>query len=253
MPAASSGCGCFPIPTSTRRRRRSGTRTKYFNDPATTTTTWCGPIASACRAASAMSARARCIRRPIPRIRSGPISARPSARSTCGSIGCSSIARNPDNFMFQLVHTYRPGAMDTSLVSTDNINNPRTMNAVYSLGARLDAGAALGTETLAGGELNNKQFNDYRRQRTADAVLPEAEHGLDAARAEGRLRFGRRAGRAQPRLSEHRPVQRGMAAALQPGGRRQADHADRDRGRARRTPATGRRPRPARRTRRCSS
>ena len=33
--------------------------------------------------------------------------------------------------MFQLVHTYRPGAMDTSLVSTDNINNPRTMNAVY--------------------------------------------------------------------------------------------------------------------------
>ncbi|MGH8431695.1 MAG: hypothetical protein ACREUF_14965, partial [Solimonas sp.] len=37
---------------------------------------------------------------------------------------------NKQNFMFQLVHTYRPGAMDTSLVSTDNINNPRTMNAI---------------------------------------------------------------------------------------------------------------------------
>ena len=35
------------------------------------------------------------------------------------------------NFFFQLVHTYRPGAMDTSLVSTDSINNPRTMNAIY--------------------------------------------------------------------------------------------------------------------------
>jgi hypothetical protein len=66
-----------------------------------------------------------------------------------------------DNFMFQLVHTYRPGSMDTSLVSTDNINNPRTMNAVYNLGARLDLGVNLGKETLAGGGLNNKQFNDY--------------------------------------------------------------------------------------------
>ncbi len=68
---------------------------------------------------------------------------------------------NPDNFMFQLVHTYRPGAMDTSLVSTDNINNPRTMNAVYSLGARLEQALRWGHETLAGGQLNNKQFNDY--------------------------------------------------------------------------------------------
>jgi hypothetical protein len=68
---------------------------------------------------------------------------------------------NSDNFMYQLVHTYRPGAMDTSLVSTDNINNPRTMNAVYSLGPRLEQGLRWGRETLADGQLNNKQFNDY--------------------------------------------------------------------------------------------
>jgi hypothetical protein len=72
---------------------------------------------------------------------------------------------NPDNFMFQLVHTYRPGAMDTSLVSTDNINNPRTMNAVYSLGPRLDQALRWGRETLADGQLNNKQFNDYLGNR----------------------------------------------------------------------------------------
>lgn len=68
---------------------------------------------------------------------------------------------NKQNFMFQLVHTYRPGAMDTSLVSTDNINNPRTMNAIYAVGPRLEESLIGGKETLAGGELNNKQFNDY--------------------------------------------------------------------------------------------
>lgn len=75
-----------------------------------------------------------------------------------------------DNFMYQLVHTYRPGAMDTSLVSTDNINNPRTMNAIYSIGPRIAIAQRWGRETLAGGELNNKQFNDY----TASGLLPAA-------------------------------------------------------------------------------
>src|SRR6185369_3155829 len=57
-------------------------------------------------------------------------------------------------------HTSRPGSVDTSLVSTDNINNPRTMNAVYDLGARLAQARRWGKETLAGGGLNNRQFND---------------------------------------------------------------------------------------------
>ena len=69
--------------------------------------------------------------------------------------------RNPDNYFYQLVHTYRPGAMDTSLVSTDNINNPRTMNAIYSLGDRLAQALRWGRESLADGQLNNKQFNNY--------------------------------------------------------------------------------------------
>src|SRR5579864_3851868 len=65
------------------------------------------------------------------------------------------------SFPYQLFHTSRPGALDTSLVSTDSINNPRTMNAIYNLKARLDQGARWGKETLAGGEHDNKQFNDY--------------------------------------------------------------------------------------------
>ena len=68
---------------------------------------------------------------------------------------------NKQNFMYQLVQTYRPGSMDTSLVSTDNINNPRTMNAVYSLKARLEMAKRIGHEEITGGERNNKQFNDF--------------------------------------------------------------------------------------------
>ena len=67
---------------------------------------------------------------------------------------------NAANFVYQWVHTFRPGALDTSLVSTDNINNPRTENAVYELGERLRAAKAGGEETLAGGGLDNVQFND---------------------------------------------------------------------------------------------
>ena len=65
------------------------------------------------------------------------------------------------SFVFQLFHASRPGSLDTSLVSTDNINNPRTMNAVYGLQARLKMASLWGQEKLAGGNLNNKQFNNF--------------------------------------------------------------------------------------------
>ncbi len=69
--------------------------------------------------------------------------------------------QDPTSYVFQMFHTSRPGALDTSLVSTDNINNPRTMNAVYSLGPRLDQALRTGKETLTGGGLDNKQLNDF--------------------------------------------------------------------------------------------
>jgi hypothetical protein len=71
---------------------------------------------------------------------------------------------DPTSFAFQLFHTSRPGALDTSLVSTDNINNPRTMNAVYQLGPRLEQARRWGKETLGGGSLNNAQLNDYVKE-----------------------------------------------------------------------------------------
>ena len=68
---------------------------------------------------------------------------------------------DPSNFVNQLFHTSRPGTLDTSLISTDNINNPRTMNAVYDVPARLKLAEVYGKEMLAGGSALNKQFSDY--------------------------------------------------------------------------------------------
>ncbi len=71
------------------------------------------------------------------------------------------------NYVFQMFHTSRPGTLDTSLVSTDNINNPRTMNAIYNLRPRLEETLRWGKEkswareVLAGGGLNNKQLNEF--------------------------------------------------------------------------------------------
>jgi hypothetical protein len=68
---------------------------------------------------------------------------------------------DPSSFVEQLFHTSRPGTLDTSLVSSDNINNPRSMNAVYGLASRLEHSKRWGKETLTGGNLDNKQFNDF--------------------------------------------------------------------------------------------
>jgi hypothetical protein len=71
---------------------------------------------------------------------------------------------DPSNFLVQLLHTARPGSLDTSLVSSDNINNPRTMNAIYNVMARLDNAKRLGRETLGRDNLGNRQFNDFISQ-----------------------------------------------------------------------------------------
>ena len=106
---------------------------------------WCGHIASGCLAGFVMSGRTRRSRRPIPRA--------PQWENLSSTVGAQYFwvdrifAWNADQstFFFQFLHTSRPGSLDTSLVSSDNINNPRTMNAVYNLlaaaGGRPSAGA----------------------------------------------------------------------------------------------------------------
>ena len=71
---------------------------------------------------------------------------------------------DPSTFFFQVLHTARPGSLDTSLVSSDNINNPRTMNAIYNLWPRLQIAKRWGRELLGPDNLANKQFNDFFSQ-----------------------------------------------------------------------------------------
>jgi hypothetical protein len=44
-----------------------------------------------------------------------------------------------DNFVYQLMDTQPPGALDTSLIASDSINGPRTMNSIFNVLARLEA------------------------------------------------------------------------------------------------------------------
>lgn len=56
-----------------------------------------------------------------------------------------------NNFLFQVVNSMPPGTIDTSALASDNINNPRTMNAIYQVGPRI---ATAAEEALSGGNLD---------------------------------------------------------------------------------------------------
>lgn len=120
---------------------------------------------------------------------------------------------NEGNLLYQLFNTNPPGALDTSLVSTDYMNNPRTMNAVYRVLARLKLSGHSVTkerngkeektwktwakERLVGGERDNKQFQDYPQTAAlADYWVPNPgnvstmrvlKDGADAVGALGAL------------------------------------------------------------------
>ncbi len=57
----------------------------------------------------------------------------------------------PDNFVWHILDSARPGAVDTSFVPTDYINNPRAMNAVFNVATRLATAGRFHQETNAGG------------------------------------------------------------------------------------------------------
>jgi len=73
-----------------------------------------------------------------------------------------------DNFVWHLLDSQKPGAVDTSFVPADNINNPRAMNAVFNVGERLGNGDIVATETATGGALS----------------LPEVKRNMESPDAE---------------------------------------------------------------------
>jgi len=162
----SSGFGLFPNPDFDEAAPRLGDPARYYADPSyylrkdLVRPYRVGMSCGFCHCRG----RTRSIRRRTPE--------HPKWENLSSTVGAQYFwidrifnwAADPTSFVFQLIHTARPGTLDTSLVSTDNVNNPRTINAVYNLGPRLEAAKRWGKETLAGGNLDNRQFNDFVKE-----------------------------------------------------------------------------------------
>jgi hypothetical protein len=133
-----------------------------------------------------------------------------------GGVGNEPIKVEPDDdtsFVWQLIHTSRPGALDTSFIATDYLNNPGTMNGVFNVWQRLNR-AASGVsapsnndpqvEQLAGGALWLKWLSVDHGQ-----LVPRVlKQGDDSVGFEGALsRVYVNIGHAWPRWQLHfRPL-----------------------------------------------
>ncbi|HEY2092164.1 MAG TPA: hypothetical protein VGJ81_09755 [Thermoanaerobaculia bacterium] len=78
----------------------------------------------------------------------------------------------PDSFVWQLLHSWKPGTIDTSFIATDYLNNPGTMNALFDIPQRLTRAEP---EHIAGGSLALLGVKDNMR---VPRVLKE---GADSA------------------------------------------------------------------------
>jgi mono/diheme cytochrome c family protein len=117
------------------------------------------------------------------------------------------------SFIWQLIHTSRPGALDTSFIATDYLNNPGTMNGVFNVPGRLERAAKgvttsgpLGpmVEQLSGGALNLKWLTLDQGQ-----LIPRIlKQGDDSVGFEGALsRVYVNIGHAWPQWQQHfRPL-----------------------------------------------
>ena len=65
------------------------------------------------------------------------------------------------NFFQEALNSARAGTLDTSLVVSDHIFNPRAIHPIYGLAARMKMAREWGKETLGGASLANRQVSTY--------------------------------------------------------------------------------------------
>jgi mono/diheme cytochrome c family protein len=93
----------------------------------------------------------------------------------------------PDNFAWHLLDAQLPGAVDTSFVPSDNLNNPRAMNAIFDLPARLAAGTRFHPEVIDGGALDLPEVQKHMNGEVSEFGVPHIlwdgadSVGIDAA------------------------------------------------------------------------
>ena len=123
--------------------------------------------------------------------------------------------RTRQSFFYQALHTSRPGHA-RHLARLDRQHQQPADDERGLLpaarGWRRRSSGARRRSPAAGSTTSSSTTSCRRPIRWRSSS--RRRHDVDAARAEGRLRFGRRARRAQPRLPQHRPLQRGVAAPL---------------------------------------
>ena len=148
----SSGCGSFPSPDFDAAARRRWDPQRYYTDPAY----YRDP--KLVRPYRVGMTCAFCHVGPHP-LHPPDDPEKPEWRNLSSNIGAQyfrpsgvfSLPGQEGNFLHQVIASMPPGTVDTSALASDNINNPRNMNALYQVGARLAIGRE---ETLAGGNLD---------------------------------------------------------------------------------------------------
>ncbi|MBI3409888.1 MAG: hypothetical protein HY040_16235 [Planctomycetes bacterium] len=84
----------------------------------------------------------------------------------------------PDSFIYHVLDSQPPGTIDTSLVASDNINNPNTMNAVFGVPARLDrAGISLHSDKKWLSENPDRSHNFPEHLLDHQRVMPSLLKG----------------------------------------------------------------------------
>jgi hypothetical protein len=119
------------------------------------------------------------------------------------------------SFIWQLIHSSPSGSLDTSFIATDYLNNPGTMNGVFSVSQRLSRAAKAVSkdpgkydpmvEYLTGGALDLKWLEEIDKTMLVPRVLKQ---GDDSVGFEGALsRVYVNIGHAWPQWQQHfRPL-----------------------------------------------
>jgi cytochrome c5 len=94
----------------------------------------------------------------------------------------------PDSFVYHLLDSQPPGTIDTSLVASDNINNPNTMNGIWDVAARLDRSGLTVHRDPAYAAAYQARYghNTFEQVSTASAYLPIVLAGAPDAHANPR-------------------------------------------------------------------
>lgn len=83
-----------------------------------------------------------------------------------------------NSYAYQVLHSWKPGTIDTSFLATDNLNNPSKINSIYALQVRLSVAH---TEDIRGGGLF------FTNGQTSSAVPHVLKDGADSVGLAGAL------------------------------------------------------------------